>query len=839
MEPDAGHGNGPLGSGLDSRPSATRPSPETPSTVPDTQRFRSLIARSPRSPRSTHLILPALLLALAGACATSSAPPPVRPPASVEIPDLDTRLAELGNRLEQERVALHIPGMAAGIVKDDRLIWARGFGLADVASKRAATPETLFAIGSTTKAFSAALAGTLVDEGKLEWDEPVEEILPGFHLRLESDLPNPRATLRDLFSHRSGFTRMGILWAAGTASRDEILAAATRAEPWAPFRSGFHYNNVMVMAAGEATARAAGMSWRELLRERILGPLGMEDTNVSLDAAKRSGLLATGYDYDEESGELERQTMRDLTSIAPAGAINSNVRDMAKWLRLLIGRGRFEGRRVVSEAQLQETWRPAIAVTPSASYGMGWFLSEWNGYREIEHGGNIDGFAAEVALLPEANLGFVLLTNVSGTPLQRTSREIIWDALLGGEAAETEAIDSPPLRDEPEEVVGTYIANFAAFHDAPFVVKMQNGRLAVDVPGQTVYELLPETAEGKHPFALVPDQIQVAFERDEAGEVFMMKMFQAGLTFELPREGIVLPPDGTEEDFAPYLGSYRDPAIGDVFTIVNDHGRLACDYPGQMVYDLRLPDEDGRWVFRVSDALAISFNRDGEEVESITFHERGTTRICPRVEGGEPLLPSADEIIALRRGREQSARLGELGSLELTARVRFVSAGIEGTHRIRFSADGTFEEENRFEPFGWSRSGYDGKVGWTESAFDEREELSGKYLTQQALSSPATLFCDWSQAFDSIDVVRRSESGDRVRWVVRLVKGDLPPWMVWVDSETGDIIRVESQVLVRNAGTLPQRSVFEDYRDIEGLRLPMRITTENESNGRTVIEFQR
>ena len=159
--------------------------------------------------------------------------------------ELEQRLTRLEAELESRRASLDIPGMAIAVVRNDEVVLARGFGLADVEAKRSVTPETLFAIGSTTKAFTAALVGTFVAEGEIGWDQPVQEVLPAFTLHVRSDSVDARATFRDLLSHRTGFARADLLWAGGKVEPARVLETIAHAEPWTDFRKEFVYNNVM------------------------------------------------------------------------------------------------------------------------------------------------------------------------------------------------------------------------------------------------------------------------------------------------------------------------------------------------------------------------------------------------------------------------------------------------------------------------------------------------------------------------------------------------------------------------------------------------------------------
>ncbi len=348
------------------------------------------------------------------ATAQSAAVPPA-------APALAERLDRLAAEFDRNRIDLHVPGAVLAIVRGEDVIFARGFGLADVEKKTPVTPETRFFIGSTTKAFTATLVGMLVDEGRMQWDDPVEKYLPEFKLAVQSKDPNDRATLRDVLSHRTGFTRMGLLDISTGMSSDEILRRASSAEPMAPFRQRFLYNNEHFLAAGAAAGVAAGTSWHALVKARILDPLGMTATRTSVREAWNDPRTARGYTWDEAGQRVRPLTFEamgfNIDGIAPAGAIGSTASDMTAWLRFLLRQGVQDGKALISPAALSTTWTRQIPIGGTAGYGMGWIVRDWQGQRLIAHDGAIGGFSAHVGLLPDSKIGFVVLTNtISGLP---------------------------------------------------------------------------------------------------------------------------------------------------------------------------------------------------------------------------------------------------------------------------------------------------------------------------------------------------------------------------------------------------------------------------------------
>ncbi len=295
----------------------------------------------------------------------------------------DKRLAKLDGLLEAARIRHKIPGVAFALVRDDQVIFAKGYGDRDVKQKKPVETDTIFAIGSTTKAFTSSVIAMLVDDGKMEWDDPVTRFLPEFRLNL--DTGKDEVTVRDLLCHRTGFTRMGLLWAGGTLTREEIITRIADAEPYAKFREKFHYNNVMYMAAGLCAGEAAESDWDSLIAERIFKPLGMQDSSTTIRVAQKDSRLALGYKWDKDIQAFAHLPMRNLDSVGPAGSINSNVNDMAQWLRFQLSRGKFNNHELITQRHHAETWNKQINMAGRVDYGFGWMLRQWNQQAVIEH----------------------------------------------------------------------------------------------------------------------------------------------------------------------------------------------------------------------------------------------------------------------------------------------------------------------------------------------------------------------------------------------------------------------------------------------------------------------
>jgi CubicO group peptidase (beta-lactamase class C family) len=339
-------------------------------------------------------------------------------------------LAGLAEYVEKVRAEWKIPGLAVGIVKDDSLIFARGFGLKNVDAPDAVTPRTLFAIGSNTKSFTATAVAMLVDEGKLKWNDRVTTWLQWF--QLHDPYATRELTMRDVLSHRSGLGRRGdALWYGTSFSREEILRRIRHLTPNAGFRTEMGYQNVMFLAAGEAAGAAAGMSYDDLIRRRIFEPLGMKTSGMSVKELKAQADVSTPHSITK--GVAKVIPWRDIDNIAPAGSVNSNVEEMAQYLRFHLGNGTYREKRLVSATNLGVTKTPHInaggagdSLTHFSAYGLGWVLQDYRGKKIAWHNGGIDGMLSEMWTVPEAGLGIVVLSNASP---HSAGPAIVWDII--------------------------------------------------------------------------------------------------------------------------------------------------------------------------------------------------------------------------------------------------------------------------------------------------------------------------------------------------------------------------------------------------------------------------
>jgi CubicO group peptidase (beta-lactamase class C family) len=401
----------------------------------------------------------------------------------------------------------NVPGVAIAIVKDDRIVFKKGFGVRELNKPEPVDEHTLFAIGSSSKAFTAASIAMLVDEGKLKWDDPATKYLPGF--QLFDPYSTRELTVGDLLSHRSGLARGDLLWYASEYDRNEILRRVRYLKPSWSLRARFGYQNIMFLAAGQIIPSVTSKTWDEFIRERIFTPLGMKSSSVSIKAFAGSTNVATPHSKIDD--KVQVVSWRNIDNIAPAGSINSNAEDMAQWVRLQLGGGVYQNQKLISAAAIKEMQTPQTVIRlegvqatlyPAAhflNYGLGWFLSDYRGRKIVEHGGAIDGMRAEVAMIPEEKLGLVILTNLHGNILPQALMFKIFDFYLNapqrdwsaemlkatkgledqGKAAEKKAQSERVKNTAPSLALEKYAGTFQSDMYGETKVTFEKGKLVV------------------------------------------------------------------------------------------------------------------------------------------------------------------------------------------------------------------------------------------------------------------------------------------------------------------------------------------------------------------------
>ena len=325
---------------------------------------------------------------------------------------------QLEQTIAKLREDYHVAGMSVALIRNGELVSIDGYGLRNVAEDLPMTGDTVMPIGSITKTFTSLALAMLADEGKLDWDEPVKTYIPW--LRLNSEILTENVTARDLMCHRTGTPKYDLqaIYAA-TDDKEEMVRSLEHLQTFAPFRTKFMYSNQMVSLAGYLVDVLSGSSYEDFVRERIFAPLGMTSSDFEVDSLSKYENTSRGYVF---AGEFIEPPYMHLGAFAPSGAIVSSAEDMAKFAMFQLGDGTWNGKRLVSEAMLGEVHSHQMIGTPyfwdfeeiqCAEYGLGWFTDIYRGRKMINHGGNTNGFSAQMTLIPSEKFAVVALSNAT------------------------------------------------------------------------------------------------------------------------------------------------------------------------------------------------------------------------------------------------------------------------------------------------------------------------------------------------------------------------------------------------------------------------------------------
>jgi CubicO group peptidase (beta-lactamase class C family) len=546
-----------------------------------------------------------------------------------------------------------VPGVAIAIVKNDQMVFAKGYGVRKLGEQTPVDEKTLFAIGSASKAFTAAAIAMLVDEGKIKWDDPATKYLPGF--QLFDPYVTREITVRDLLSHRSGMDRAEFIWYATPYDRDEILQRVRHVRPSSSFRSKFGYQNIMYLAAGQVVAQASGKSWDDFIGQRIFAPLGMSSSSTTIRAFAGQNNVALPHAKIEE--KVQTIPWRNIDNIAPAGSINSNVVDMAQWMRLQLAEGQYKSTRLVSSGAVKEMHEAQTIIRreppwsifyPEAhflNYGLGWFLHDYRGRKVVEHGGNIDGMSALVAMIPEEKLGVVILTNLNGNLLPTSLMFRVFDAYLGatpkdwsaqmlkairsleeqGVKAQKKLEESRVKGTQPslalEKYAGTY--KDEALGDAK--VTFENGHLVLRTPGflGDLEHWHYDTFRATFRDSVIAGKTLVTFTLNSQGKTEGLNLSDMNLSFKRapeeakPAAAIAM----SEAELRKYAGKYemKTPPIEVSIEIVG--GKLKAVVPGQPVYTLVQVAPNRFQIEGAPEGFFVQFELAGDKAKSLILEQ--------------------------------------------------------------------------------------------------------------------------------------------------------------------------------------------------------------------------
>lgn len=544
------------------------------------------------------------------------------------------------------------PGVTIAVVEKGKIIYTGGFGFRDYEKKLPVTENTQFAIGSCTKAFTASILGMLEKDGKVDLDKPVRNYLT--ELKFKNGYTNEKITLRDMMCHRSGLPRHDFSWYGSTASRSELLARIEFLEPSAELREKFQYNNFMFLAQGMVIEKITGKSWEENIREKILVPLGMNNTNMSVIDMAKSADHALAYAIENDKPKLI--PYRNIDAIGPAGSINSCAKDMASWLITWINSGKYNNKEIIPEGYRSQAITSQIAPggglpgseNPDlhmSGYGLAWGMSSYRGHYRVEHGGGIDGFITSTSFFPSDSIGIFVVTNQS-TPTT-SIRNFIVDRMLNqpyrpwGNSAMAEKIKADsvisisPNKDSLNKKPGTkhsfslkeYAGDYSnkGYGTMKFFIERDTLWIDYNEAGLRSKSYLEHyhfdifrarsTDEKENP----KDASKLKFNMNMKGEVESVEMKLEPAVNDIVFEKELKKIEISKSDLKKYVGEYEFRPGAEAKFYLKGESILYVFIEGQPEYEL-VPIEENKFALKILPDYKVEFEaNDKKEIIAVTF----------------------------------------------------------------------------------------------------------------------------------------------------------------------------------------------------------------------------
>lgn len=573
------------------------------------------------------------------------------------LSDAVAQLSGFDAFVEKEMKNWKVPGAAIAIIKDDKVILAKGYGYADVKTKRPVTTRTVFPIASITKSFTVSTLAVLAKQGKLEWDKPVREYLPDF--RLYDDVLTARVTPRDLVTHRTGLPRHDAAWYNSSRSREELYQRLRYLEPSKDLRTTYQYNNFMYMTAGYMAGHLSGTSWEEAVTKHILTPLGMSSTCFTITDLKKMPDYALPYEKDEND-MVHEINFQPLDAMGPTGSINSNLEDMITYMRMHLNEGKHNGKAILLPSDVQQMQTPqTIIQTPlrwpevgHTQYGMAFTISTYRGYKIVSHGGNMDGFSLFVSMMPSQKLGMIILTNLDGNPLRTIFSYNVYDRFLGlnqvewskrlkddeakNKASEEEAKKQGLTPKRPGTKPSHDIAEYAGEYEHPaygaVTIEARGGdslRIGYNGFASALAHFHYDVFETPRNALNRLERMKVMFNTNWDGEIASVSIpFQSGvkdIVFERVADKLMK----TAEFLRPLAGMFE---LGSrtVTVTLRDDNVLMLDIPGQTPYEL-IPVRGTRFALKGLTGYTVEFRKDtAGKVTDLAFYQPDGNYVAKR-----------------------------------------------------------------------------------------------------------------------------------------------------------------------------------------------------------------
>jgi CubicO group peptidase (beta-lactamase class C family) len=567
---------------------------------------------------------------------------------------IDKRLAGLDAELEKLLPQWYAAGFAVAVVEKNKVIYSKGFGYRDYEQKLKVTPNTLFAIGSSSKAFTCGLLGILREEKKLSFDDSPIKYIP--ELRFKTAEMNNLITIKDIMTHRTGLPRHDFSWYYfQTHSRDSLMLRIQYQEPFAKVREKWYYNNFMFLTQGVIAERITGKSWEENIDLQFFKPLLMKNSNAVINGLKTGTDAAFGYEVKNKT-QIAKMDYYDIAAMGPAGSINSSVNDMSNWLITWINGGKFQGKQILSASYVKEAMGSQMVINSDppdselpdlhmGNYGYGWFVSSYKGHYRVDHGGNIDGFSANVSFFPSDSVGIVVLVNQNVSVLPALVRNIISDRLLGVKksdwpgiflkrrdtaekqaASAKESMSSNQKKNtRPSHVLYEYTGDYEHAGYGKFQLVIERDSLFAKVKSNVSWlkhyhydVFIPyEKKQGKIDTTATPG-IRFNFKTNNEGEIsaFEVKLEAAVDPLEFKRTPKALALD--KEALDVYVGEYELGGVNAKFYL-KQNSTLYLFVPGQPEYELLATDKH-TFILKIIEGFKIKFTEDANgKITEATF----------------------------------------------------------------------------------------------------------------------------------------------------------------------------------------------------------------------------
>jgi len=572
----------------------------------------------------------------------------------------DKRFAGLDTAFARVLKDWHAAGFAVAVVEKDKVVYAKGFGYRDYENKIPVTPNTLFAIGSCTKAFTASVIGMLVKDGKLDYDKPVRNYLP--ELKFYNNEMNDKITLRDMMCHRTGLPRHDYSWYFFTTnSRDSLLQRIQYMEPSADIRTRWQYNNFMFFAQGVVAEKITGKKWEDNVREKIFVPLGMNNSFFSVDDMAKNADASIGYGLKNDS-IIKKLDYYHIDAMGPAGSINSCVTDMAKWVTAWINNGKFEGKQIIPETHRAEAITSQMVIggaTPDkenpdiyfSNYGFGWMMSSYRGHYRVEHGGNIDGFSASTCFFPSDSVGIIVLTNQNSSSVPSIVRNLIadrmlklkyqdWNTQLRSRIEKAKKEDADAKKSEvpaakkitaPTHALKEYEGLYTNNGYGTFDIQLQRDSLFATVGDKTLwlrhklYDIFDVfEKDKKEGYDTTDNNSPMQFQMNTNGDITSVDIT---LDASVKPISFVKTPKAQElskDSLQKYVGEYELSGLA-LKVFIKNEKTLALTIPGQPEYEL-VPVDKNKFSIKTLNGFTIQFNMNdkNEVTELLSIQPNGT-----------------------------------------------------------------------------------------------------------------------------------------------------------------------------------------------------------------------